>query len=486
MPTPAAIPVTAAVILCRQSLTTDDSLSLDGQEIALRSWLGEQGIAVAGVIRAASTRGWKEERADLAEVIAGAERGDYNGLAIWALDRLARKVRIQENTIYELEQRGVVVLSRQEPWVNDPTMRQVVGALNERFTRELSARMKHVAAMHHASGVPHFDAPYGFRKYDRTFHPVPEEIEIVRLIHARYAAGMGSSAIAHELMTMGVPPPGARTKGGSVGWRHDVILRIIGNPVYQGVQRMHGEDRPGNWAAVIDHDLWATAAAVRAAGRNPRTPLAQQSWCQGLVLHACGAKAYLSGRATWRYYTCSHASRQHAAKCALRPHAMGQAKLERLAWARIVADLDTLLDPAEARRRVIAALLAAAPDAERERRKLTRERADLERRRDRVREWYLAGKESLPWANDETAALDARLAAIDTSLTARPEPPDLARMRTAVDHLRTIRDAIADALPDAPADRRRVYLLALDARIVFGHEGVAVAYPERISQLLDR
>lgn len=65
------------------------------------------------VERGSATRG---SRPIFDDMIAGAHRGEFRVLLIWALDRFGRSLAKNVNAVLELERLGVTVLSVREPW----------------------------------------------------------------------------------------------------------------------------------------------------------------------------------------------------------------------------------------------------------------------------------------------------------------------------------------------------------------------------------
>src|SRR5262245_28611576 len=122
-----AVPVARVVVLARQSLTRDDSTSIGTQVRVLTAKHEDQGDRVVAVLRAEDTRGWQERRDDLDEAKARAARREYDVLAAWSIDRLARSVRVLETLVHELAAHGVAIACHTEPWAADPFARQIAG-----------------------------------------------------------------------------------------------------------------------------------------------------------------------------------------------------------------------------------------------------------------------------------------------------------------------------------------------------------------------
>ena len=94
-----------------------------------------------------------------------------------------------------------------------------------------------------------------------------------------------------------------------------------------------------------------------------------------------------------------------------------------------------------------------------------------ERRRDRVRELWIAGEDPLSVWQAEQARYAAELAAIDAELAALPAAPDRDAFAAAAATLGSIAGVIAAA---SPADLRAI--LETVGTVVYGQDGVWIRY----------
>src|SRR5829696_4436133 len=161
-----ANPSKRAVLYCRQSDSGGDgvdSLSIESQEIRLRQYAASHGWSVLAVERDADLRGGQDEdeRPGLATALRRAEE-DGDVLLVWDLSRLARKLRIQENIVARLADAGVEIASLNEPWASAPMFRQILGAVAEERTRQMSVDIRRSLRQRAQSGLWHGIVPYGF------------------------------------------------------------------------------------------------------------------------------------------------------------------------------------------------------------------------------------------------------------------------------------------------------------------------------------
>jgi DNA invertase Pin-like site-specific DNA recombinase len=472
-------------LLARQSLTRRDSTSIATQVETLTTYWQEEGARIVATLTAENTRGWKEKRDDLDAIMALGDRREIDVVSFWSLDRLARTVRQQENAIYELNKRKVTIHSYREPWASDasPEMRQIAAVFNERFTRDLSARLKGVAQNHFRAGILHSTAPYGYRKANRETLIVPEHAAVVQWIFERYRDGAGSSRIAEELTEKGIPTP-----ANGKGWRADVILRILRNPVYVGIQKANGAMLPGNWEHIIDQRVWDEVQHLLHHGRQPSTSYEGRSWLQGLAHHGCGNRLYMHGgnhrqrpdgsSYVWFYFSCSRAYLT-VDRCDLRPIAISRVKFENAIKAQFLADI-------AARTSWKAAHDAAL--ARHDDRHATKRLAALERRRervlveqDRVRSWFIKGRLSEQDAETEDDRIRDELSDIDNEIAALSLPPSATGYQSASDALALLQSRLTGEIP--PSTLRQA-IITIRARPILSEEGPTIRYPTVIADLL--
>lgn len=472
-------------ILARQSLTRKGSTSISTQVETLTEYWTEEGARIVATLTAENTRGWKEQRDDIDAVMALGDRREIDVLSVWSMDRLARTVRQQENAIHELGKRKITIHSYREPWASDasPEMRQIAAVFSERFTRDLSARLKGVAQNHFRAGMLHARAPFGYKKADRAVHIIPEQAAVVVWIYTRYRDGAGSSLIAQELTDKGVPTP-----QGGTGWRADVILKILRNPVYVGIQRANGAMLPGNWEPLLDRTLFDEVQTLLQHGRQPSTSHEGRSWLQGIAVHGCGNRLYMHGgnhhqrpdgsTYIWFYFSCSRAYLT-VDRCDLRPIAIARIKFETAIKDRLLADLAGHTSWKSAHDAAV---------ARHDDRSATKRLATLERKherllaeRERIRSWFIKGRMSEQDAEQADDALRVDLERIETDIAALTLPPSADGYQQASDGLAALRSRLDGDI--APATLRQA-IINLRAKPTLTTTGPTIRYPAVIADLL--
>jgi DNA invertase Pin-like site-specific DNA recombinase len=127
---------------------SDDQQDEANQAAALEQFCSRHGYEIARRFELHDVSAWKqgnpgaEHKAAVKEALAGAWRGEYHALVVWALDRLTRQGA--EDTlrlVRELAERGCTLYSVQEPWLNTtPAIRDVLVAFARWNAQQESAR----------------------------------------------------------------------------------------------------------------------------------------------------------------------------------------------------------------------------------------------------------------------------------------------------------------------------------------------------------
>lgn len=143
-------------------------------------------------------------------------------------------------------------------------------------SEKISTRVRRGLAANAAAGMPHSQAPYGYRRvYDNRGHldrdqaqrPVEEEAAVVRKVIGMVAAETPLSVIERE-----------------TGVSRSTIRKWCTNPAYVGKRRTPAGLTVARWPAIVGEETWRAAQAVLAG--KPRA---------GVNSRPGGAKYLLSG-----------------------------------------------------------------------------------------------------------------------------------------------------------------------------------------------
>jgi site-specific DNA recombinase len=287
---------------CRLSVSTDESVSIDGQRSVIERWAAAQDSTISEYYVDEGFSGSKDiERPAYDRLSADVEAGFYDVVAVKSLDRLGRRLRAFIE-FADLAQRSGCRIVAVESGLDTgtPTGRMMLSLLSvfaEHEAAQMGERQKvsqeqrrKVAGR--ALGKPGF----GFRnvkRADGSYREIdPEQAVIVREIAARLTAGGSYSATAGWLNERGI----RSSKGATFSAAQ--VSQMILNPALNG-QRMHkGQPiRDESGLPVIDEDLqildhteWAALMASLSKRKSfaPRTRTHRTPQLLSGLLHCAG------------------------------------------------------------------------------------------------------------------------------------------------------------------------------------------------------
>lgn len=224
-------------IYARQSVDKEDSISIESQiELCLR----EVGNNQHKVFRDKGYSGKNTERPDFQEMMAEVRAGGVGRIIVYRLDRISRSVLDFANVISELQKYGVEFVSITErfdtstPIGKAMLMIVMVFAQLERETiqqRVIDAYRSRSRKGFYMGGR----VPYGYELENIVmdgiktcmYRPIPEQIQIVKLIYALYSQPQTSfSDVIKYLSTHGI-----KNQSGH-NFSRMRVRDIITNPVY--------------------------------------------------------------------------------------------------------------------------------------------------------------------------------------------------------------------------------------------------------------
>jgi len=441
--------MTRAVLYSRQSLgrkgeDESTSLSLASQEQACREHADRAGWDVIGAVRDHDLKGYDPTRPALAEALDAVESGRADVLVVHALDRLAADLVIQELTWRRIKAAGARLVSVTEPHAENDLVRGMFGVIAQYRKTVLGDKLRAAFATQRRRGVHHGQAPYGYRHAgEPTIVVDPAEEETTRQILAWGAEGLRCQRIALRLGESGV-----RGRRGA-WWTAPTIQRMLANPAYAGGLRTTdgplwpGEDETWH-APYVDRATWDRIQGF--AERRPHTRTKTvESWLDGRVRHACGARMYLVAGVAGNVrqtpqLRCVDAYRGSPDRCHLWPRQASLRNVEAAARQALAADLAGALTVREVTD--AAARDVATADAVKARATLERKVAALDQRAQRAEALYLDGRRDLVWLRGQEAEVATSRATLVRGLAALPRVRDRADVAATVALLAGVRAAI--------------------------------------------
>ncbi|MFP5377930.1 MAG: recombinase family protein [Acidimicrobiia bacterium] len=211
------------------ALQASDGLGLEIQEQGIAAWCEAHGHRLVATHRDEGVSGDAEEldRPGLAAALAAVD-GGAEGLVVYRLDRLARRLFRQELVIHQLRQRGRTVLSVCEADIDDddPTkvlMRQMLGAFAEFERAVIRSRLQGGRRAKAArGGFAAYGSPaFGSASRDRELVAEPAEQETIARIVELRSAGASLREISRTLAAEGRPAK----RGGA--WHPKTLARVL-------------------------------------------------------------------------------------------------------------------------------------------------------------------------------------------------------------------------------------------------------------------
>jgi len=214
------------------------------QEIAIKEYAEKNNINIVKMFEDDGVSGGLEDRPALAELFDELEINgkDIEGIIIFKLDRLARDVRIQENLIWDLqEKRGKKIISIKEPDLDSKDitrvlMRQMIGAISQYEKGVITMRLK-AGRMNkiRKGGYSGGGVALGYNAKDKQLIIDEGDAETVKMIfYLKRYKRMSLNGIAKKFNK-------EKTKTARGGqWYAGTIRYILNNDLYKGKMSYNG------------------------------------------------------------------------------------------------------------------------------------------------------------------------------------------------------------------------------------------------------
>jgi DNA invertase Pin-like site-specific DNA recombinase len=210
-----------------------EGLGLDVQARGIQRWARDNGHRIVLVTRDEGVSGSNgvDGRLGLHDALAAVKHGTAQGVVVYRLDRLARKLTVQEATLAKLWDMGATVFAvdigevpRDDP--ADPmktAVRQMVGVFAQLERGMIAARLRSGRLLKaERGGYAGFGAPpYGTRSVAGALVVDPDEQEAVDRAFALRSSGASLRTIAETLTSEGYRPK--RT----ARWHPETLRRML-------------------------------------------------------------------------------------------------------------------------------------------------------------------------------------------------------------------------------------------------------------------
>lgn len=254
---PALIP---AVIYARYSSSGQREESIEGQLRDCKEFAKQHGMNVVGEYIDKALTGRTDKRPDFQRMLRDSDRGLFQAVICWKMDRFARNRYDSAINKYKLKKNGVRVFYAKELIPEGPEgiiLESVMEGYAEYYSENLSQNVKRGNYDSALELKTLGQRVLGLRKgLDGRFEIDPDTAPIVRRIFEEYAAGVRAKDIINQLNQEGY-----RTSRG-VPFNRSSILRIIQNEKYIGVYEYKDIRVENGIPAIVNRNLFEKCQAM--------------------------------------------------------------------------------------------------------------------------------------------------------------------------------------------------------------------------------
>ena len=260
--TPTCSPRTA-VAYARYSSAGQRDVSIEQQLADIRAFAAREGYTIVHEYADHARSGFKDvsARAAFQSMIAAAEKGSYDTIIAWKVDRFGRNR--EDSAIYKgkLRRYGVRVLYAMEPIPEGSAgvlLEGMLEATAEWYSRQLSENVTRGMTDNAHRCLYNGTRILGYtRGPDGRYAIQPEEAAIVRNIFDLYRSGFSAARICRQLNDRGL-----RTSHGK-NFAPEGLMRILTNERYTGVYIWGSIRVPDGMPAIIDRSTWEEAQRMK-------------------------------------------------------------------------------------------------------------------------------------------------------------------------------------------------------------------------------
>lgn len=248
--------IKTACLYVRYSSNNQTEQSIEGQVRVCRDFCERHHIRVVEIYadRATSASKNLEKRVSFLKMIKDSEKGNFDAVVVYKLDRFSRSRYDSATYKYRLKRNGVQVISATENISNDPEgiiLESVLEGMAEFYSAELSQKinrgMRESAYKHNSIGG---SLPLGYKSVGKKLVIDEKTAPIVREAFELYADGTTVAEICRIFNSRGYKS----SKGTPFG--KSSFTKIFKNERYIGVYTFHDYRAEGVIPPIIDRDLW--------------------------------------------------------------------------------------------------------------------------------------------------------------------------------------------------------------------------------------
>ena len=305
------------VLYMRYSSTNQTEQSIEGQNRVCTEFCERQGYNIVGryIDRATSAYKDTEKRVEFNRMIKDSERGLWQGVVVYKLDRFARNRYDSATYKARLKKNGVKVISATENISDNPEgviLEAVLEGMAEFYSMELSQKINRGLRESASKGnVLGGSVPLGYRTENSKLTIYEPEAEIVREAFDLYAAGKTVKEICDIFNEKGY-----RTAKGA-RFNKNSFKSIFKNERYIGVYSYKDIRIEGGVPAIVNKDTFEEVQ--KRLTKNASAPsrgkanylLSQKLFCGHCGALMIGESGTSKTGAVHNYYTCGTRRRHH-------------------------------------------------------------------------------------------------------------------------------------------------------------------------------
>lgn len=299
-----------AVIYARYSSSGQREESIEGQLRECHEYAKKNGFTVIGEYIDKALTGRSDKRPDFQRMLRDCERGVFQAVICWKMDRFARNRYDSAMYKYKLKKNGVRIFYAKESIPEGPEgiiLESVMEGYAEYYSENLSQNVKRGNYDSALELKTIGQKVLGLRKGpDDRFEIDPATAPIVRRIFEEYAAGERAKDIYERLNA-----EGHRTVRGGL-FNKNSLRRILQNEKYIGIYEFKDIRVEGGIPAIVDKELFDKCQVL--VERYHRAPAAKRDTLflltSKLYCGHCGEPMTGDGGTgksgqVYNYYTCN-------------------------------------------------------------------------------------------------------------------------------------------------------------------------------------
>lgn len=265
-----------AVIYARYSSHSQRDASIEQQVNACKRFAKHQDIEIIDIYEDRAATGTNDRRPGFQKMVKDAERGSWEYVIVYTLDRFARDRYASAVYKRQLKDCGVKVLSAMENISDDPTgvlMESLLEGLAEYYSKELSRKIVRGMEDNASKCLCNGQIPFGYRRgEDGRFAIDEKEAPIVQEIFRRIRDGCRLADLIYDINARGI-----LNKRGNK-WTYSTFNAILCNERYTGVYIYKDIRIPGGMPKIIEPALFDAVQLTMHTKKNPRkkTALSQE------------------------------------------------------------------------------------------------------------------------------------------------------------------------------------------------------------------